>query len=126
MKLISFLLFCLLAHIVDASQIHFGLSLRAAHLRVKAHTHSLARDLRFAFGGTLLPRSNYQSQQVIYCKALGNSDSGATSTPNATSSTPNNASSSAGTGTKTVSGTSSPNPTVPASPWKLAESHVTI
>ena len=108
---------------VDASQVHFGLSLRAAHLRVKAHTHSLARDLRFAFGGTLLPRSNYQSQQVIYCKAIGNSTNGSGATPNATSSSAGGPGSA---GTKTVSGTSSPSPTVPASPWKLAESHVTI
>ena len=122
MKLIiSFLLVCLLALVADASQVHFGLSLRAAHLRVKAHTHSLARDLRFAFGGTLLRRSNYQSQQVIYCKAAGNStpsDSGAT--------TPNAPSSSAGTLTGSGTSSGSPSPTVPASPWKLAESHVTI
>ncbi|KAF8746279.1 hypothetical protein AX14_000074 [Amanita brunnescens Koide BX004] len=116
MNLFLFFLFCLLALLADASQVHFGLSLRATHLRVKAHTHSLARDIRLAFGGSLLPRSNYQSQQVIYCKALGNgspsSGTNATSSPSSTSA-----------GTKTVSGTRSPGPTVSASPWKLAESH---
>ena len=119
MNLFLFFLFCLLALLADASQVHFGLSLRATHLRVKAHTHSLARDIRLAFGGSLLPRSNYQSQQVIYCKALGNvspsSGTNATSSPSSTSA-----------GTKTVSGTRSPGPTVSASPWKLAESHVAI
>lgn len=116
MKFTSFLsvgIFILLALLADASHVNY-FSLRNAHLRAKAHTHSLARDLRLAFGGTLLPRSNYQGQQAIYCKAGGNSSTGT----NATSATSATSTSTATAGTSTAS------PTVSASPWKLAESHV--
>lgn len=94
-----------------------GHSLRRAHSRAANQTHNLARDLRIAFGGVLLPRSDYSSQQVMYCKLSGNASSAGSSGSNTTF-PPN---SSAGTKTNT-----SPVPTATstsASSWKLAESH---
>ncbi|KAK2461705.1 hypothetical protein APHAL10511_006168 [Amanita phalloides] len=102
-----------LAFLIGHADANFlNLSLRRAHSLAKTHSHSLAHDLRLAFGGVLLARSNYHSQQpIIYCKPYGKVGNGA-----------NNATSSAGSGTKTT-GASGPSPTTSASPWKLAESH---
>ncbi|KAF8634486.1 hypothetical protein AX15_000924 [Amanita polypyramis BW_CC] len=123
MKFSHYLPLSLLLLTVDlgnANAKFFSHSLRIAHSSAKAHTHTLARDLRLAFGGVLLSRSsNYHSQHVIYCKPSGKTDSnGPSGRANATSplAMP------AGSGTKTAMTTGS-TPTASASPWKLAESH---
>ncbi len=116
---LSVVIFIFLALLADASHVNY-FSLRNAHLRAKARTHSLARDLRLAFGGKLLPRSNHQSPQAIYCKAGGNTSSSTGS--NATSAT--SAASATSATSAASAGKSTPSPTVSVSPWKLAESHV--
>ncbi|KAF7320109.1 GH16 domain-containing protein [Mycena kentingensis (nom. inval.)] len=95
---------------------------RVSHF-AKRQTHSLARDLRVAFGG-VLPR-DYNAQKVIYCKnsAFGalegstTSDGSAEDAPGSGSST-KNGSGSVAIGTATGSAASG----IPTSAWKLTES----
>lgn len=125
MKLFQSLPVGLLLLIAGASQGHANFlshSLRSAQSRVRAQTHSLAHDLRLAFGGVLLARSDYQSQHVIYCKTsgkTGNTGTNGGSGTNATAPT----STSAIAGTKSLTVTNTPSPTASVSAWKLAESH---
>lgn len=95
---------------------------RAVHnIRQRAvrQTHNLARDLRIAFRGVLIPRASGDTQHVVYCrqgtqvpfitKGPGNVTSGGTSSFAATS----------------TKSSSEPTPTTtPTSPWKLANSYV--
>lgn len=104
------------------------------------HTHSLANDLRVAFGSVLLPRadSTDQPNHVVYCKSgkqtvFGNGNTGSSGN-SSSSGTASNTGSSGSTST-TGAGSSRPatstnvgsSPTsVPTTPslWKLIESHV--
>jgi hypothetical protein len=98
------------------------------HLEAARRTHSLAKDLRVAFGG-ILPRAVSSSQHVVYCKParqvpLGSNGGSArngtsismsnigTRTPVATKGLPTSTQTSAGS---SPTGTSS---------WRLIDSHV--
>jgi hypothetical protein len=106
---------------------------QAVHHSAARRTHSLARDLRMAFGGILAPRADTgASRHVVYCKPGkqvifgGGSGGGSPGNPNATqvSSTLSGASRTSARPTST-SASSKPTSTIPASsPWKLVESHV--
>ncbi|KAJ3513119.1 hypothetical protein NLJ89_g3130 [Agrocybe chaxingu] len=104
-------------------------AIHSLHRRAVRHTHSLARDLRVAFGGILLPRAEESEQKrVVYCKptkqtTFGTPDTGTSSGNDTTivagSSTSRGRPSSTGS-SALPSGTT----TVPAtSPWKLLDSH---
>ena len=105
-----------------------GIQLEAAR-----RTHSLAKDLRIAFGG-ILPRavsSSSQTRNVVYCKPAKQAP--VSVGPGGATVSHGNATSIIGTGTMTVTRTtgrstatktgSNPSPTA-TSLWKLLESHV--
>jgi hypothetical protein len=102
---------------------------QAIHHRAARHTHSLARDLRMAFGGIFAPRADTgASRHVVYCKpgkqVTFGGGSGGGSSNSTLSSTLSGASRISGRPTST-SASSKPTSTIPASsPWKLVESHV--
>lgn len=115
---------------------------RRAHESAVRRTHSLARDIRVAFG-RVLPRAETDSDnggRVVYCKPGGKqtvldgpkngggegSGSGIGSSGNSTStSAPQGSSSSRGSSTRTRSSTSAAQPTATAvdSPWRLTNSY---
>jgi len=105
---------------------------QAIHHSASRRTHSLARDLRMAFGGILAPRADTAaSRHVIYCKPGKQVTFGGGSgrgNPGNTSSTLSSTLSGAGRTSRrptSTSASSKPTSTIPASsPWKLVESHV--
>lgn len=135
----------LLIIILDAvpSYASFGVfprALKSVHRTTARHTHSLARDLRVAFGGVLAPRAAGPSSSsssalinnhVVYCRpgkqGGGNGGNGGgvvqgngTSSVTASGSGSTHSSSTSGTRTATVA---TPISTQTSSPWKLQQSH---
>jgi hypothetical protein len=111
---------------------------RRVHASAAKRTHSLARDLRVAFGH-LIPRDvddEYSRRPVVYCKAGGqtvlqnpNNDGGGDEPEGGNTEGGGNSSSAGGrppTSTRTSSRPpqSSPTSGVPSSPWALTNSWV--
>lgn len=128
---------CLLALIFDATTSSATLvprALQKAHQVAVHHTHSLAHDLRVAFGAVLVQRaSTFDPNHVVYCKnskqtVLGGGTSG---TSNGTSPSPSPSPASgtskrpSATSTRTSTG-SAPTTSVLTSSWTLLESYVRL
>jgi len=124
----------LVIYTAQASQTLVRRTVDGIQLEAVRRTHSLAKDLRIAFGG-ILPRAvspSSQPRNVVYCKPAKQAP--VTAVPGGATVKHGNATISAsiiGTGTITVTRTtnrpttktgSSPSPTV-TSPWSLLESH---
>lgn len=113
------------------------------HEHAVRRTHSLAQDIRVAFGGILVPRSaDPVAKHVVYCKSgppsqviLGGGGGGggldnttmtvpggSTYTPPSAPSPSSTQSSTKTSSTKGAGSTVAPSP--PSSPWKLVEKHV--
>ncbi|EAU92620.1 endo-1,3(4)-beta-glucanase [Coprinopsis cinerea okayama7 len=122
---------------------HLPRLVRRAHASAVQKTHSLARDLRVAFG-SVLPRSldeGSANKRVVYCKSSGKQrpfeDKGSQNNnpgddnddPTDSSSTPTGSQGSAtrsSTSTRTRASTdtpSQPTPQIPDSPWRLTNSY---
>lgn len=103
------------------------------------HTHKLARDLRIAFGGYFIRRTD--NKRVVYCKraeqlplinggpnisfpSLSQSYTTATQTTAARTTVARVTTSSSLKPTPTQSSSPKPTPTTPTSPWKLTNSYV--
>ncbi|KAF7784589.1 CAZyme family GH16 [Agaricus bisporus var. burnettii] len=98
-------------------------ALQRVHQFATRQTHSLAKDLRLAFGGVLAPRDNSSpppAQHVVYCKMKqAPFISGPTGGNNTTSAVGGGMSSS----TTPTSRQASPTGAVSNSPWKLQQSY---
>ena len=104
----------LLVNVSSARKTFITRAAHDIHQMAVHHTHSLARDLRIAFGGSLIRRASNDNQRVVYCKRgdqspLVNGGAG-------------NVSISKNPATATKS-SSTPKATV-TSPWKLDKSYV--
>jgi len=118
-RLLFAYLISLLANLSSGRKTLVSLAVRDIHQRA---VHNLARDLRTAFGGFLVPRASGDIQHVVYCKrgnqspfVNGDGVSGNVSTTT-----------SGGTShptTTTQSGSKPTATTTPTSPWKLANSY---
>ncbi|KAF9454982.1 glycoside hydrolase family 16 protein [Macrolepiota fuliginosa MF-IS2] len=105
-------------------------AIQKAHTFAAKRTHTLARDLRVAFGGVLVSRDDTISstaKRVVYCKPkqvpFGVPTGGGTSGGNGTTSAHGSPSTSA-SGTKTATSIQpSATVAVPDSPWKLQQSY---
>ena len=109
--------------LIDLSSARKTLVSRAVHdihQRAVRQTHSLARDLRIAFGGVLVSRANNDVQHVVYCKQANQSPfvNGGGGSGNISVTT------SSGTATATKSGSTIAATPTPTSPWKLTNSYV--
>lgn len=94
-------------------------SIQRAHRFAARHTHSLARDLRVAFGGVSRDDSSATSasNRLVYCKPK--------QAPFGTSPEDGGNGTGAATGTKTAtSGNPSATASIPDSPWKIQQSYV--
>jgi hypothetical protein len=112
------------------------------HEHAVRRTHSLAQDIRVAFGGILVPRAADPAvKHVVYCKSgppnqviLGGGGGldnttmtvpgGSTYTPPSAPSPSSTQSSSSSSKTSSSKGGSSTAAPSPSSPWKLVETHV--
>lgn len=111
-------------------------AIQRAHKFAAKQTHNLAKDLRLAFGGVLVPRDDTSAplaQRVVYCKTKqAPFNAGPTGGSNVTSMTAGGSSTkgyppSNVPGTKTAtSGQPSATGVVPDSPWKLQQSYVRV
>jgi len=121
---------CLLALIIDVPTSSATLVpriLQEAHHVVMRHTHSLAQDLRVAFGAVLVPRaSTFDPNHVVYCKNSKQAvlDGGTSGPSNGTSPSPTSGTSKlAGTTSTRTSKGPGPTASVLASSWKLLQSY---
>lgn len=101
-------------------------TIQRVHQFATRQTHSLAKDLRLAFGGVLAPRDNSSpppAQHVVYCKTKqAPFISGPIGGNNTTSAVGGGMSSS----TTSTSRQASPTGAVSNSPWKLQQSYVSF
>ena len=99
--------------------------LHGLHAHAARQTHSLARDLRVAFGGILAPRA-LAEQNVVYCKSAKQVPLSGGSLGNASASAPApTGGGGASQSTTSTSAKAGPSSTAPSSsPWKLLNSYV--
>ena len=129
---------CALLLAIDPSLASHTLVRRAVstlHKKAVQQTHSLAQDLRMAFGGIIVPRADAsEPRHVVYCRPgrqTGQTPLGPSGTGSGTgnSSTTVSGSSVGGGSTSrrpapsTTKGGVTPSPSA-SSPWKLIDSHV--
>lgn len=126
---------CALLLVVDPSLASHTLVRRAVstlHQKAVQQTHSLAQDLRMAFGGIIVPRADAsEPRHVVYCRPgrqrpLGPSGSGSgtgNSSTTVSSSSVGGGSTSRRPAPTTTKGGVTPSPSA-SSPWKLIDSHV--
>lgn len=105
-------------------------TLQRVHKFASKHTRSLAKDIRLAFGGVLVPRDSASippAQHVVYCKTKqAPFNAGPTNGNHTTTVVSGVSGSMSASKTSTTSGRASPTSTVPDSPWKLQQSYVSI
>ncbi|KDR85293.1 hypothetical protein GALMADRAFT_234074 [Galerina marginata CBS 339.88] len=111
--------------IASGSKVLVPRVLDSLHRNAARKTHNLAKDLRVAFGGILVPRADL-SQHVVYCKP-GKQVTFGSGTSTTVGSSGNATASASGTRHPTSTSSklgSSPTPTSPASsPWRLVNSY---
>lgn len=131
-KSLPLTLLLLIANVSPSSGKLLPHAIHKAHKAAVRQTHSLARDLRTAFGAVLVssPQTHLNSRdvnnKVVYCKG-GNINPGANTTPTGGSPSGNSTTTRGGSSTARTRTSTGANPsaTVPASsPWKLTEGYV--
>ncbi|TFK36778.1 endo-1,3(4)-beta-glucanase [Crucibulum laeve] len=138
-------LLCLIFSASPSSANLFPRAIQKVHRNAVRHTHNLARDLRVAFGGILVPRvdSSLSSSPVVYCKpgrqsVLGSpgggggggggmgtngGDGGTTGNNTSTASTGSGTSRGATASSTGVVGAKPTGSSSPSSPWKLQQAY---